>query len=85
MIHGRFLLAKYLADNRLLQADLARDLGLSSSLVCNYLSEPTAAGHRDPGLVHAFAIEEWTKGKVPAKSWVNGKARKRRSRNRKAA
>jgi transcriptional regulator with XRE-family HTH domain len=80
MQHGRTLLSAYLRENGLSQADVARGVKIGTSLVSNYLSDPTAPGHRDPGLAHAFAIEAWTGGKVPAKSWVNGKTRKRRAK-----
>lgn len=79
MQHGRTLLAAFLANEGLSQADLSRGTDIGTSLISNYLSDPSAAGHRDPGLAHAFAIEEWTKGAVPAKAWV-GKTRKRRAR-----
>jgi transcriptional regulator with XRE-family HTH domain len=65
MQHGRTLLSAYLRENGLSQADVARGVKIGTSLVSNYLSDPTAPGHRDPGLAHAFAIEAWTGGKVP--------------------
>jgi transcriptional regulator with XRE-family HTH domain len=79
-VNGRILLRRYLKDTRQNVADLSNLSGFNDAMIYRWLH-----GQRRPGIDSAAKLETVTNGKVPANSWVNGKSRKRRTRNRKAA
>jgi transcriptional regulator with XRE-family HTH domain len=78
MANGRDLLLKFLEDRKLSQADFSRLSGITTGMVCHYLTDD-AEKRRRPGLEHAHAIERVTDGRVPAESWISSKPRKSRS------
>lgn len=73
MTNGATLLRRYLRSKKLWPAQMARDLGVSRSLITTWLRR---VGARMPSLEHACRLERLTGGAVPACSWVQ-KARNR--------
>lgn len=65
-------LGKYLAAKRITYTDFARAVGAHKSQIAR-----CASGERGPGVALALAIQEATKGAVPASGWPN----RRRLRN----
>lgn len=75
--YGRELFRKYMKDNDLSQADVARELRVSESMVSTWLTEDEEQ-HRAPNLENAHRIDRYTDGKVPMPSWIP-KTKKARS------
>ena len=59
------LLASYLSDARVSQAEFSRLSEIAPPLISEYVND-----NRRPGLDHAFAIERASGGMVPARYWV---------------
>jgi transcriptional regulator with XRE-family HTH domain len=59
-------LAQYLTESGVSQAEFGRLAGISSPMICEYVS-----GKRRPGLDAAFAIERASGGEVPASYWTS--------------
>jgi DNA-binding transcriptional regulator YdaS (Cro superfamily) len=76
-MNGLALLRKYQRDTKATQTDLAERFGVSPVLVHYWLTE-----QRSPGLRTALAIEEATKGAIPASAWL---VRRPARRSRKSA
>jgi plasmid maintenance system antidote protein VapI len=70
MTKGPTLLAAFLKRYKLRPAELARALGCAPAHVSNLLS-----GKRSAGLALAFMIERYTRGGVPATSWLTAEER----------
>jgi transcriptional regulator with XRE-family HTH domain len=65
---GRGLLRRFLETNRIAQAQFAKAMGVSEASVSGWVSD---GGRQDtPRDFHRKRIERWTKGAVPADSWV---------------
>lgn len=60
-------LAEYMNKRELTQVQVGEAIGVPQSMVSRWLS-----GEKRPNLNHAIAIERWTRGKVPATSWLGG-------------
>ena len=63
---GRDLLAAWLAERAVSQADVARAMGVSNVAVHNWIK-----GMSPPSDVNRRRLERWTGGAVPTVSWLS--------------